>query len=42
MFPIIDFRNGRYQGETKNQLPHGVGIFIDKNFLFCLAEWIAG
>lgn len=42
MFPIIDFRNGRYQGETKNQLPHGVGIFMDKNFLFCLGEWIAG
>lgn len=42
MNPIIDFRNGRYQGQLKNQLPHGIGIFIDKNYLFCLAEWIAG
>lgn len=42
MFPVIDFRNGRYQGETKNQLPHGLGFFIDKNFMFCLAEWVAG
>lgn len=42
MFPVIDFRNGRYQGQTRNQLPNGVGFFIDKNFLLCLAEWIAG
>lgn len=42
MFPVIDFRNGRYQGQTRNQLPHGVGFFIDKNFLFCVAEWLAG
>ncbi len=42
MYPIIDFRNGRYQGQTKNQLPDGVGILIDKNQLFCIAEWTAG
>jgi hypothetical protein len=42
MFPIIDFRNGRYQGQTKNHLPDGVGILIDKNQMFCLAEWTAG
>jgi hypothetical protein len=42
MFPVIDFRNGRFQGQTRNQLPHGVGFFIDKNFLFCLGEWVAG
>jgi hypothetical protein len=42
MFPIIDYRNGRYQGQTINHIPHGVGIFIDRNFMFCLAEWISG
>ena len=42
MQPVIDYRNGRYQGETQNQLPHGVGFFIDKNFLFCIGEWLAG
>lgn len=42
MFPIIDFRNGRYQGQTKNKLPDGVGILLDKNFMFLLAEWVAG
>ncbi len=41
-FPVIDFRNGRYQGATKSHLPHGVGFFIDKNFMLCLAEWVAG
>lgn len=42
MFPVIDYRNGRYQGQIKNQSPHGLGIFIDKNFMFCLAEWMGG
>jgi hypothetical protein len=42
MLPVIDFRNGRYQGQTRNQLPHGVGLFIDKSFLLCLGEWLAG
>lgn len=42
MLPVIDFRNGRYQGQTRNQLPHGVGFFIDKNFLLCIGEWLAG
>jgi hypothetical protein len=42
MFPVIDFRNGRYQGQTKDQLPHGLGCFVDRNFMFCVGEWIAG
>ena len=42
MYPVIDFRNGRYQGQTKNQLPDGVGILVDKNFMFCVGEWVAG
>ncbi len=42
MFPIIDFRNGRYQGQTKQQLPHGAGCFMDSSFMFCIGEWIAG
>ena len=42
MHPIIDFRNARYQGQIKNQLPDGIGIMIDKNYMFCIGEWIAG
>jgi hypothetical protein len=42
MYTVIDFRNGRYQGQTKNQLPHGLGIFINKDWLFCLGEWLSG
>lgn len=42
MYHIIDFRNGRYQGQTKDQLPHGLGCFLDRNFMFCIAEWTAG
>ena len=42
MYPIIDFRNARYQGQSKNELPNGVGILLDKNQLFCLAEWNMG
>lgn len=42
MFPIIDFRNGRYQGQTKNHLPHGIGFFIDKNYMLVISEWLAG
>lgn len=42
MFQIIDYRNGRYQGELLNQQPHGIGIFMDRDFLFCIAEWREG
>lgn len=42
MFPVIDFRNGRYQGQTKDHLPHGFGCFMDRNFMFCIGEWVAG
>lgn len=37
MLPIIDYRNARYQGEVKKNLPHGIGIVIDSNYVFCLA-----
>jgi hypothetical protein len=42
MLPAINYRNGRYQGQIKDKLPHGVGILIDKDYLFCLAEWRNG
>ena len=38
----IDFRNARYQGQIKNNKPHGIGVSIDRNHLFCLAEWKNG
>jgi hypothetical protein len=42
MLPIIDFRNGRYQGLVSNGLPDGPGIFMDRNFTLCIAEWKNG
>jgi len=24
---IIDYRNAKYQGQTKSNLPHGIGTF---------------
>lgn len=50
MTSIIDFRNAKFQGQTKNNLPHGIGIdftyilgiIIDQHFLFCLSEWYQG
>lgn len=42
MFEIRDFRNARYQGEMQNGQPNGIGIVIDYNYLFCLAEWKDG
>ena len=42
MLDIIDYRNLRYQGETKDNQPHGLGIIIDYNHLFCLAVWKEG
>lgn len=42
MLPRIDYRNARYQGQIKSLIPHGLGILIDKNLLFVLAEWIDG
>ena len=38
----IDFRNARYQGQIQELQPHGVGITIDDNHLFCLAKWNRG
>ena len=38
----IDYRNARYQGDTHLHRPHGVGIAIDINHLFCLAHWKQG
>lgn len=42
MYPIIDYRNCRYQGQIKNNLPDGIGIILDANQMFCMAEWVAG
>jgi hypothetical protein len=42
MQPVIDFRNGRYQGETRDQLPHGFGFYLDKSFTLCAGEWLSG
>lgn len=42
MSTIIDFRNGRYQGEIKNKLPDGVGIFFSIDLIFIIAHWKEG
>lgn len=38
----LDYRNARYEGRTKKGMPHGEGIVIDLNYLFCLASWREG
>lgn len=42
MLGLIDYRNLRYQGEVHDNLPHGLGILMDYNHLFCLAQWQRG
>lgn len=42
MLDIIDYRNLRYQGETKDDKPHGVGMIIDYRWIFCLCLWNDG
>jgi hypothetical protein len=42
MLSIQDYRNGRYQGQLKNKQPHGIGIFMQINLTFVIAEWSHG
>lgn len=42
MLGHIDFRNARYQGGIYKSRPHGLGIAIDYNHLFCLVVWREG
>lgn len=42
MLSILDFRNGRYQGEIVNGKPHGAGIFLHISFTFVIAQWNQG
>lgn len=42
MITIIDYRNGRYQGQVLNQKPHGVGVFMSVNLTLIFSEWIRG
>ena len=42
MLSIQDYRNGRYQGQVKDKLPHGIGIFMQINLTFVIAEWTHG
>ena len=39
---VIDFRNGRYQGQVYLNQPHGFGCFLTLNFALILAEWNQG
>jgi hypothetical protein len=42
MFSCIDFRNAFYQGQTLEARPHGLGLLIDSQLLFLLAEFRQG
>jgi len=42
MLDVLDYRNGRYQGQTLFKQPHGVGIFLTLNFTFIVAYWKHG
>jgi len=42
MFNFIDFRNAVYQGQLQDGKPHGLGILIDHQLLFMLAQFRYG
>lgn len=42
MSAVIDFRNGRYQGEVRNKRPHGVGAFFAADLTLTFAQWTDG
>ena len=39
---IIDYRNASYHGQTSNNKHDGLGILLDDNLMFCIAEWSEG
>ena len=39
---IIDYRNGRFQGFTKDELYHGLGAILTDDFIFGLTYWQDG
>lgn len=42
MSAVIDFRNGRYQGEVRNKKPHGLGAFFAADLTLTFAHWAEG
>jgi len=42
MFNFIDYRNATYQGQTQDGKPHGLGMLIDSQLMFLLAEFREG
>ena len=38
----IDFRNAFYHGQIREAKPHGIGLIIDSQLLFALAEFQCG
>lgn len=42
MFSFIDFRNVAYHGQTPKGKPHGLGMLIDTQLLFLIAEFREG
>jgi hypothetical protein len=42
MLNFIEFRNAFYHGQTQEGKPHGLGIIIDNQFMFLLAEFREG
>ena len=42
MLNFIQYRNAVYQGHTNLTRPHGLGIFIDNQLTFLLAEFKDG
>lgn len=42
MLGRLDYRNLRWEGQLQAGVAQGIGIAMDHNRLFCLAEWTAG
>lgn len=42
MLNFIDYRNAVYHGQTQDGKPHGLGIIVDNQLTFILAEFKEG
>ena len=42
VFEMVDFRNGVYQGFTREEEPKGMGLFLDDQSVLYCSDWVRG
>ena len=42
LLSLLDYRNGKFQGQIYNNRPHGVGGFLSINFDLIFGTWKNG